>query len=234
MAKVFVIGPETLLVPTASALAATLDANAGRFWAIYEFLQFELAVLAAAGELQALGCASDSNLTSFFNVANPQSVAPPGITPVTTFTTAQAISGFGATLIINMAGGISPSATVTSDIATLKAQAASSGVLWRDGSGAVPTPQLALPTRQGIKVTSGGASSPTIPVQGWIGGYKSVPTIKYSWNGSNFSVVPNGAIVQIEKFNFNFSAKIAPGTYTLAVQDSLYPSIAASCTVTVS
>jgi hypothetical protein len=231
MAKVFVVGPETLTFPTATALADTLDANAGRFWGIRDFLSYELGVLAANGELQALGCASDSSLTNLFG-AGLGSVVPSGITPVTTFTTAQAISGFGDTLIIGMAGGISPSSTLESAIAALKSQATSSGVLWRDGASAVPTPQLLLP-RAGIQVTRHG-SNVSLPALGWIGGYLSSPTIEFSFDGSAFAALPSGAVVTNKNFTFVHSGNIAVGAHTLQIRDSLFPSIIASCTVTVS
>lgn len=232
MVQVFVVGPETLTVPAGTQTDVVQDANAGRFWSILDFLSYELGVLASVGELQALGCASDSSLITFFGVG-PYSVVPPGITPITTFTTAQAISGFGATLIINMAGGISPSPTLTAAIATLQSQAESSGVAWRDGAAAVPTPQLWLPTREGIHVVSHGANV-SVPALGWIGGYLTSPTIQFSFDGSAFAPIPSGAVVTKDGFTFVHTGNIAKGDHTLQVRDSLFPSIIASCTVTVS
>jgi hypothetical protein len=220
-----------LTVPTATPSDA-LDANAGRFWTIRDFLSYELGVLAASGELQALGCASDSSLTSLFGTGFG-SVVPAGITPVTTFTTAQAIGGFGATLIINMAGGISPSPALTSAIATLRAQATSIGVSWRDGASAVATPQLLLPTRVGIKVTGHGANT-NVSAFGWIGGYLSSPTIQFSLDGSAFAAIPAGAVVTNKNFTFVRTGNISQGDHTLQIRDALFPSIVASCTVTVS
>lgn len=231
MARVFVVGPETLTVPTATPFD-TLDANAGRFWTISSFLSYELGVLAASGELQALGCASDSSLTSLFG-KGIGSVVPFGIAAITIFPTAQAISGFGATHIINIAGGISPSSTLVSAIEALKLQAASSGVFWRDGAAAVPTPQLLLPTRVGIKVTGHGANT-NVTATGWIGGYLSSPTIQFSFDGSAFAPIPANAVVTNKNFTFVRTGNISQGDHTLQIRDALFPSIIASCTVTVS
>jgi hypothetical protein len=62
---------------------------------------------------------------------SPNAISHPNVV-VSQVTIANAISTYGANMIMNLSSGISPNATLLSGIAALKSQALSSGVLWRD------------------------------------------------------------------------------------------------------
>ena len=136
MSNVFVCGAEGLALPQ----PGENDDNSARYSLVVAFLVWELSALFNVRYLTNLAYDPASSIGGFFNGAltavipvSPNAITHPNVV-VTTSTIPLAIIGFGADLIINLNGGISPNAVLQSEIATLQAQAFSSGVLWRDAA----------------------------------------------------------------------------------------------------
>lgn len=227
MAAVFIVGAETLTLPPDTA--APSDANACRFQHVVDRLLFELQSLFHAGYMTALGCGSDNNLLMFFDGTGPSLVPVAGtpltqIHPVINIPTAQAISNFAANMIIELPGGIAPSPTLLSTIASLQTAAASSNILWRQMHDIV-TPGIVF-TAFYSKITLAQA---VVSVPGKVINYPTMPTsVQYAIDNG----APNTAAVGTDGgFHIPVARIAVGGTRSLTVNDINYPSIAATTTL---
>lgn len=102
------------------------------------WLQSELGALFNARYMTALAYDPSVSIAGFLGgiwgvviPVSPNAITHPNVV-VSQVTIANAITVFGANMIMNIGGGIAPNATLQSSISALQAQALSSGVLWRD------------------------------------------------------------------------------------------------------
>jgi len=129
--KVYVCGSESLTLPVLVNGTETVCYNNFRYHLVLDWLTFELTALHNVGLLTSLAYDSVSTLSMFFNGQAARAFPIGNIPSIVSL--ANAITVFGAQLIMNVGGGYN-SVVEADAVQALEAQALAAGVLWRDAS----------------------------------------------------------------------------------------------------
>jgi hypothetical protein len=208
MANVFICGAETLSLPSPGANAT--DPNLLRWLAAEAFLRHELLALFSVKYMTALACDDASALANFLvggwgNVipVSPNAIQQPNVVP-TSIPISEAVSTFGANMVINLNGGISPDAAQQAAILALQAEA----LFTASASGTVLTvsavtsgtiiPGRRLAALPGVLAGGTVILDQSSGITGGIGTY-DLNAAQGSWNAGVYTPVASQTIITIRQ-----------------------------------